>query len=173
MGARRESTCGEAVAWHPSGRRLATGCGGMICIINPVSGQVERKVEGCGGMAIAWLPSGWSLADCGDRLRLIDSVSGQVEREVQFPHPLRGVQSVAWHPDGSCLAIGCGDGKLRLIEAASGWVVCEAVRAPLYCGYIHDVSWRPRVRAADADGRTYCDMEDQIAAWMRVLCSTS
>ena len=69
----------------------------MICIINAVSGQVERKVEGCGGMAIAWLPSGWSLADCGDRLRLIDTVSGQVEREVHFPHPLRGVQNVAWH----------------------------------------------------------------------------
>ena len=51
-------------------------------------------------MAIAWLPSGWSLADCGDRLdrlRLIDTVSGQVEREVHFPHPLRGVQNVAWH----------------------------------------------------------------------------
>ena len=79
------------------GRRLATGCGGMIRIINAVSGQVERKVEGCGGMAIAWLPSGWSLADCGDRLHLIDSVSGQVEREVHFPHPLRGVQDVPWH----------------------------------------------------------------------------
>ena len=48
-------------------------------------------------MAIAWLPSGWSPADCGDRLRLIDSVSGQVEREVHFPHPLQGVQNVAWH----------------------------------------------------------------------------
>ena len=63
--------------------------------------QFQARLSVKSGVAAEWLshgsPPGWSLADCGDRLRLIDTVPGQVESEVHFPHPMRGVQNVAWH----------------------------------------------------------------------------
>jgi len=115
---------GSAIAWAPSGNRLAKAATSeAIQIWDPTAGQLLRtfKAPPVPVLEVAWQPSRPALATTsGDGvLRIWNTESGDLERQVHGDN-LGGWSLLAWSPDGKSFAGSSGDGCLRLWDAASG-----------------------------------------------------
>ncbi len=126
-----------AVAWSPSGERIAAGSmGGEAVLVDAASGQVCSVVadHGLGVFDLAWSPDGARLASAGhDGRVVVVSGGGAAVAEVRGNGQ---AMCAAWSPDGGRLAAGIGR-ELVVVDAAGAPVL----RVPQQPSTITDVAW--------------------------------
>jgi WD40 repeat protein/serine/threonine protein kinase len=117
----------EGRAWHPDGRRLATGnANGSVQLWDVTTGaRIPAPPLRHAGVAtsVAFSPGGGRLASGGlDRtVRVWDTATW---RELRTLHdPTGGVWSVAWSPDGRRLAWGGQDATVKVGDPATGEIL--------------------------------------------------
>jgi WD40 repeat protein len=113
-----ESRVVRSLIWSPDGKTLASAEGNSkIRFWEATTGKELRRFYSYSS-SLAWSPDGEWLASFNDTLiRVFATATGKEVRQLKLGI---GVFSVAWSPDGRILASGCGDGTLRLCEAATG-----------------------------------------------------
>jgi WD40 repeat protein len=108
------------LSWAPDGGRLAVAGGeGKVFLVTRPDGSSTgtasralqaREVGGhpLGALSVAWQPRGETFVSCGQdgALMLHDGAAGQ-QLALQRPRAL-GLTSIAWAPDGRCLATASG-----------------------------------------------------------------
>ncbi len=111
------------VAFSPTGDLLAVSLSnGRLEFWDPVNATLLRRVEAHRGEAkrLSFSPDGSRLASgSADGLRIFRVADGA---ELMF-YPAPGnltVFNAAWFPDGASLLVGCGDGAIRRLDAATG-----------------------------------------------------
>ncbi len=112
----------SAVDFHPEGRAVASASPEGDCsVIEVPSGRILKSLRTSRGLQ--WLrydPSGRRIAVVADsqpRIELLDPEHERIEKTIGTPS---GVSTLAWHPGGDVLALGCADFKIRLYSASKG-----------------------------------------------------
>ena len=128
----------NSVEFSPAGDLLAAGCGdGVTRLIRVADSTEVGRFAGHSGpvFAAAFSPDGCLLASAGDQRGSgtdgVSSGSGQAgtvrirrlpggdDAVAPLEHP-GSVYGAAWSPDGTRLATACGDGLVRVWDAAAG-----------------------------------------------------
>jgi WD40 repeat protein len=113
-----------AFAWSPNGRLLANvdNAGLRISAFGETPGArpINSRSQDVGWVtALSWSPDGQSLALSGsDSILIVDVSSGGREPD-EIPVTTNGSPPV-WSPDGTLLAITEENGRIQLIDVASG-----------------------------------------------------
>ncbi|NIP27575.1 MAG: protein kinase [Phycisphaerae bacterium] len=104
-----------AVAWSPTGDKIATGGFGPVKIWDPNTGRQLQSLPHEGGVDwLSWSPDGRHIASAtrDQQIRIWQVDSGQ-----QI-HSYRGhtgwIKCAAWSPDGSRIASAGGDGTVKI-----------------------------------------------------------
>jgi WD40 repeat protein/serine/threonine protein kinase len=108
-------------AFSPDGKRLASGAAdGTARLWDSTTGQESAVLPGHAREVkyVAFSPDGRWLASGADGVRLWDAVTGAAHGTLGDNR--EEVTGLAWSPDGRRLAAGQADGKVRLLEAATG-----------------------------------------------------
>jgi len=140
------------VAWSPDGRWLAWDRDRSVHVVDPVTGALHFDCTAAANVwCVAWAPTGDRLAagmadgsvPVWDGGRLLMTLSGHTEL----------VRSLAWSPDGACLASAGRDNVIRINAIADGH--CGAVGTG-HRKFIHSLAWSPdgRLLASGAADRT-------------------
>lgn len=118
-GHRERVTCAR---WSPDSTLLATGSrDDGVRLWKAESGEpfAELVRHADDIVALAWHPDGRQLASVSDDDQLC--VWSIPEGEVIASHTIAdGVESLTWHPDGSKIALGCYQGRVRVLDPISG-----------------------------------------------------
>ncbi|WP_249341036.1 MULTISPECIES: WD40 repeat domain-containing protein [unclassified Sphingomonas] len=115
----------NAVAWHPSGRYLATALDAKdtarIVIWDVAACAEAAAIDGHehGVFALAYSPSGDRLVSAAEdgTARVWDSANGTELLVLEHPGD---PETVDWSPCGRFIASGCDDSRLRLWDADTG-----------------------------------------------------
>jgi serine/threonine protein kinase/WD40 repeat protein len=134
---------GEA-EFSPDGRTFAVGLPDQsVWLFDLASGgEVRRLSTGLTAFRLAFHPDGHKLAVAGTtepRVQVHDLESGRIL--YTLPHP-KGVQALAWHPEGRLLASGCDDRRIYLWDGDSG----------VERGVLEGHTWEVRHLAFDSSG---------------------
>jgi WD40 repeat protein len=110
----------RVVRWSPDGQYIAIGEGrevpfGFIVVITALDGNIIASMENQSGVPdLAWSPDGRLLTSAApsvsqiaarDALLIWKPLTGELVRRIDVPE-LQGINSVAWSPDGSQIAVG-------------------------------------------------------------------
>jgi RNA polymerase sigma factor (TIGR02999 family) len=114
------------VAFSPDGGRLATASlDGTVRVWRVGTGQLDDEVRAdAGGLkCVRWLPDGRELVAAGLDGTLVrwHVPERRATRRARWPSP---VHCLAVAPDGSRLAMGCADNRLRIVVAGT-WTTDE------------------------------------------------
>lgn len=134
-------TGAAALRWVPTGRIVCgTSAGASIWDTSPPKQVLNLDITA--QAPLSWAPNRSALTGIGSvKLSLWDTSTCKRQRELaSLP---AGVTATAWSRDGRTLACGCGDGKVRLAEAATGKI--SELSGPKAA--VASVAWSP-------DGRT-------------------
>ena len=132
---RGQKTRVEHLAFSPDGRTLAAGSwNGTLRLWDLSQGKIRATYVLPSG-SMAFTPDGKTLAlGCWDGTIQLWDVEGERERAVLGGHlappirreddslyaPWRGVEALAFDPDGKIMATGSGDGTAKLWDLSSG-----------------------------------------------------
>ena len=144
------------LSWAPDGGRLAVagGEGKVFLVTRPVgssTGAASRALQArevgehlLGALSVAWQPRGENFVSCGQdgALMLHDGVAGR-QLALQRPRAL-GLTSIAWAPDGRCLATASG----RQLNLWTSTLELAHALPPLEAG-IAAIGWDREQRRAD------------------------
>jgi WD40 repeat protein/tetratricopeptide (TPR) repeat protein len=118
---------GSCVAYHPAGGELAVADRGLIRVVDELTGDLRRTLQGHGAdvLSLAYRPDGRRLASGGSdhTIRLWDTASGGPEQAVLRGHR-SAVVSLAFHPGGRQLASAgaglgpAGAGEVKVWDAS-------------------------------------------------------
>jgi WD40 repeat protein/serine/threonine protein kinase len=110
-----------ALAFSPSGRKLASaGLDHAVKIWDPTTEQDCRTLRGAALVRLAFSPDG-TLAYPSVKSHTIATWHPEKgERELPIRLPDGSFMSAVFGPRGDWLAVSCGDGQVRLWEAATG-----------------------------------------------------
>lgn len=117
--------CIRAIAFHPDGRRLASaGDEGVIRIWDSQAGTSLRPLTGHAGRvhALAYYPDGEHLASAGDdrTVRIWDTADRRPERMLRAAGGNALALCFSTETDDPWMAVGSGDGAIRLWQRESG-----------------------------------------------------
>jgi WD40 repeat protein len=134
---------GYALAWSPSGDRLAVACGSAIALIDIKSGELREvpNTESKGG--VAWLPDGkrflvHSYAGTTATLTVYDAELLELDRSIRTEE-LTG-RSASLSPDGKRIAATYADKLVRVWDVES----CERIQElTAEAGEVAHVAWSP------------------------------
>jgi WD40 repeat protein len=140
-----EGTQVQQVAWSPDGGLLALSSrgAGTTLLVDPVSGQVRRTLEGLSG-PVAWEPGGHRIAGPdGANVAIYDARTGQRERTISgLEHK---ATAVSWATRGTVLAVSDGE-HIRVLNADTGarlwnlpWATSEGDRSD--DSSVHYIGW--------------------------------
>ena len=135
---------GRPLAFSPDGKLLAAGSGDGA-VLDATSGTVVMKL-GRLGDAVAFSPSGKTIAESGMRLVLYDVA----ERRELLTSSLPPGRGVAFSPDGATLAVGV-EGGIAILDSAGA----QLRKISGHKGDIRGVAFSPdgqTVASAGADG---------------------
>ncbi|KAB2669626.1 MAG: WD40 repeat domain-containing protein [Verrucomicrobia bacterium] len=110
------------LAWHRSGRTLATGGGTSImvwdCSGKGPGGTTPRILEGHEGRVtvLAYQRTGHLLASGGEDGRVLFWNAGKSSQALRQVHVGAPVTDLAWSPDDQTVAVGCHDGTVALVR---------------------------------------------------------
>jgi len=140
------------VAWSPDGALLAGALDGNGLDLRAFDGREARSLAGfpseLPARDAAFHPQGTQLAVAlgGERdAVLIRDLATGAERTLIAKDPY----AVAWCPDGTRLAVGGGDGVVRVFHAAAGF---EEHRLEGHRGVVRAVAWSPEARHVASGG---------------------
>ncbi len=150
-------------AWHPSATEFVVrGAAGGLSFHSALDGHELRRWENAAhATSVRYSPQGNRVAVAdgeAKRVFVIDASKLALQQTIDFPSAPCGL---AWRPDGSEIAVGCSDGKIRIIGADNGTIVRELAghRARIFaCQYSPD-GYLLATNSGDAstrlwDGRT-------------------
>ncbi|HZN33286.1 MAG TPA: hypothetical protein VFB80_05680, partial [Pirellulaceae bacterium] len=112
-----------ALAFHPAGRQLAIGHADQsVSVYDLATGQrVHRLAVATAPHHLAFHPHESRLAVAGgSAVQLFDTETGQELPALRHPAAVTWTQSVAWHPAGRRLAVGCNDQKIHVWDTQIG-----------------------------------------------------
>lgn len=156
-------TADTKIAWSPDGRLIASAGLFSLRILHAQSGQETHSVSSRVGSVsgLAWHPGGTLLTTIGTLGMAHWSGVGDDALTPVFEESTPDALSVAWHPDGRHLALGCADGGTRVWDTVRKEVVATLLPLP-------DGS-----AAFSADGLTYKYQGDPDGRfwWSSGLCT--
>jgi WD40 repeat protein len=141
-----------AVAWSPSGERVAVAGGAAIRVFDR-RGALRHVLPGHDGgvTALAFGPRGDQLlTGAGDRHARVFRLSSATPAATVLRGHAAAIDAVAWHPDGDLVATAAADG-------VRAWTLAPAVRARFdHPPAVQALAWSPdgaRLASAGDDGR--------------------
>jgi WD40 repeat protein/serine/threonine protein kinase len=143
-----------SMAWSHDGTRLAAGDQkGKLRIWDVAAGKVVLDINAQGPvLSISWNPDDRRLFPAnGSSLDVWDTTTGK-QLVLSTPYPFCSIFSGAWSPDGKRLALGTGQGEVRINDAATGRSL-SILRG--HGGSVWCVAWSPdgtRLASASYDG---------------------
>jgi serine/threonine protein kinase/WD40 repeat protein len=106
--------------FSPDSRKcVVQGANGVVTVVNLVSRQPLRRLsQPIPGQGIVISPSEHQFAVSRDNAAEVrDFMSGRLD--VSLPHPAK-VYELAWHPNGTTLAVACGGTRVFLWDTTTG-----------------------------------------------------
>lgn len=105
----------RALSWSPNGALLASASRSGVCLWEPQTGGLKRRLTGFAGIVdcLSWSPDSRVIASSSqNQVWLWDTLSGKVIRKLSGHS--RAVLSLAWSPDGQILSSGSEDTTISL-----------------------------------------------------------
>jgi WD40 repeat protein len=123
------------VTWNSSGDWIASYQGIAAFLINPIDGNIgtiflqDASQEPDFLTSIRWSPDGNTLAATtrGNQIHFWDARTDEQQVEPTLTISNISMRSIAWHPQGSILAVGGQDGTIRLLDTVTGRVVSDLI----------------------------------------------
>lgn len=140
---------------------LAGSVESQIVVMETLSGKEKYRLKADGNFAAAiWSPDGKKLAVVRDGY-VVDAISGKEIFRLKS-----GGDAVAWSPDSKVLALGDGNGQIRLLDAATGDLL-DTLNG--HRNRVSHLTWLPDKRtliSSDWDG-TQCTWDTKTGSLLR------
>ena len=150
---------GRATAWNGEGDRIAAVVDNLIKIWELPSGKLVRTFKGHGGtlLHVAWRPGnnqiaagGYDIGEKGTRsgeLLVWDVTKDELALDLKWPD--RGVQALAWNPDGLSLAVAwifpygsLNENSISLLNPTSGNETNDLKKEKSGVSAVGKLAWR-------------------------------